>query len=184
MFMNLQAYYYDKTEKTYVNPGKIKLTAPISLNSAVLLSDYIISYRAKNIFKNFKDFQDFILGKKTLADFDLSLFKNREKFDATLSFLTDIEKKVILANADPDPHIYEFNPDRIVGVIFEDISKPNLVANTTEITFFSHGYYEIESLGFVVREYEDVEKTKKQREAEKFLHRNVGIKGDKEKSIH
>lgn len=167
MFLNLQGYYYDKSKKTYVNPGKFTLSNPINLRKALLTAYHIIAYRNKNIIKNFKDFKSLIMGKKNLSDFDLK-YINKEVLDASFSFLTDIDKKLILANADPEFHIYDFNPDANIGTIFEDISKYNLTLNTTEITFFSHGYYEIESLGFVVREFEDAEKEARQKELEKL----------------
>ncbi|MFN7181534.1 MAG: hypothetical protein ACK4NF_02500 [Planctomycetota bacterium] len=166
MFLNLQAKYFDKNEKTYVNPGKLKLSEPISLRKATLLAYHIISYRRKNIIRNFQDFKNLILGYKSIGDFDLTVL-NKDFLDASFSFLSDVDKKVILANADPESHIYEFNPDRTIGAIFENISKSYLTFNTTEITFFSHGYYEIESSGFVVREFDESEKEKKQKELER-----------------
>ncbi len=169
LFLNLQAQYFDKNEKTYVNPGKLKVSEPISLQKAILLAYHIISYRRKNIIKNFQDFKDLILGKKSIGDFDLKVI-SKDALDASFNFLSELDKKVILANADPDPNIYEFNPDRTVGAIFENISKFYLTFNTTEITFFSHGYYEIESTGFLVREFDESEKDRKQKELEKMLY--------------
>ncbi len=167
MLLHLQGYYYDKTKKTYVNPGKLTLSEPIDLRKAILTTEHIIAYRKKNIIKNFSDFKSLILGKKSLSDFDIR-YINKDILDASFGFLSDIDKKIILANADPESHIYDFNPDATVGTIFNDISKYDLTFNTTEITFFSHGYYEIESLGFVVREFEDTEKEQRQKELEKL----------------
>lgn len=167
MFLNLRGYYYDKSKKTYVNPGKYTLSEPIDLRKAVLTAYHIDAYRRKNIIKNFQDFKALILGQRNLSDFDIR-YINKNIFDASFSFLTDVDKKIILANADPESHIYDFNPDAPIGRIFENISKYDLTFNTTEITFFSHGYYEIESLGFVVREFEDHEKEQRQKELEKL----------------
>ena len=58
-------------------------------------------------------------------------------------------KQVIKANANPNSGINKFNPDRAFPTRFADTDKADLVNWTTEFSFNSNGYFEIESVGRV-----------------------------------
>ncbi|MFN7182352.1 MAG: hypothetical protein ACK4NF_06725, partial [Planctomycetota bacterium] len=152
IFENLKGWYFDRKLRTFVNPGKYQETVPISLSQAIRLADHIIAYRRKQPFTNWLQFERFINGLESEDKFDNRYMISNGGLDPKISFLNTYQKQVILANANPNTRMGDFNPDATYGAFFTDyVSKDKLLYHTTEFTFSSMGYYEIESLGFVAR---------------------------------
>lgn len=156
--VNLYGWYFDtdKQYKTYVNPGKYRETKPITFEQAIRLADHIIAYRRRQPFTNWNQFERFIMGLEPPDKFD-SKYKVSGGLDPKLSFLDDnidksFKRQVIFANANPNTRMGDFNPDATYGAYFTNyIDKSKLLYHTCEFTFSSMGYYEIESLGFIVK---------------------------------
>ncbi len=58
-------------------------------------------------------------------------------------------KDTIMANANPNSRVNKFNPDRAMNTRFGDTDKADLSRWTTEFSFNSNGYFQIESIGRV-----------------------------------
>ena len=67
-------------------------------------------------------------------------------FSVNLTALTLEQQQALKVNANPNLTIREINPDRAIN---PGVSKSDLVVATTELTMFSPGLFEIESLGLV-----------------------------------
>ncbi len=159
--VNLYGWYFDtsKSNKTYVNVGRYKETKPITKEQAVRLADHIIAYRRRQPFTNWNQFERFIMGLENIDRFD-NKYPVSGGLDPKLSFLDDgvdknFKRQVIFANANPNTRMGDFNPDATYGAYFTNyIDKSKLLYHTNEFTFSSMGYYEIESLGFIVKRRE------------------------------
>lgn len=157
-FINLYGWYFDtsKFNKTYVNPGRYKETKPITKEQAVRLADHIIAYRRRQPFTNWNQFERFIMGLESADRFD-SKYPVSGGLDPKLGFLDDsvdknFKRQVIFANVNPNTRMGDFNPDATYGAYFTNyVDKSKLLYHTNEFTFSSMGYYEIESLGFIVK---------------------------------
>ncbi len=58
-------------------------------------------------------------------------------------------KDTIMANANPNSRVNKFNPDRAMNTRFGDTDKADLTRWTTEFSFNSNGYFQVESIGRV-----------------------------------
>ncbi len=150
-FENLKGWFFDRKQRTFVNPGRYKETPLIDLSQAIRLADHVIAYRRKQPFTNWNQFERFIKGLESDTNFD-SKYIIPGGLDTKLSFLSEYQKQVVIANANPNTRMGDFNPDATYDAFFVDyISKDKLLYYTTEFTFSSMGYYEIESVGFVAK---------------------------------
>lgn len=60
------------------------------------------------------------------------------------------QKGILKANANPNSHINKFNPDECFGARFGDVDKADLDTWSTEFSFRSNGYFEVDSVGRVL----------------------------------
>lgn len=107
--------------------------------------------------------------KKTATG--ITILDEFEKFLNSLDYLSYGQKKLILANANPNSQLNTYNPNKVTRNIFGDVDKSKLVYSdnpsrcgfTTEFIFDSNGLYEVTSLGRILKIVDkrgDVLKTK------------------------
>lgn len=61
--------------------------------------------------------------------------------------LTQVEADLIKANSNPNTDLNKLNPN---SIIYKLVDKTDIIANTTEFTFYPSGTFKIEALGYVL----------------------------------
>jgi hypothetical protein len=152
---------------SYIYPGDTGIayqTMPIDRDKAIALAMLIIERRAHKPFESWTDFNRFIdelaVSSNVFND-DRNFYLNppsKSSFwgrlspsDSTVLYNAiagQAMADVVKANANPDLHLNEVNPDK---PIFQLVDKTDLIRNSTEFCFIPTGVFEIESVGLVLR---------------------------------
>jgi hypothetical protein len=138
--------------------GVIFRTTPISQENAGQIADAIIRRCSSRPFMTWEDFNTFInsLVGTLISDprspselcylheagYDLAVW-DRYPYYAALAIADTIK-----ANFNPNLHLNELNPD---ANLWQWVDKTDLIKNSTEFCFLPTGYFEIESVGQILR---------------------------------
>jgi hypothetical protein len=162
-------------------PGEIGIlfkTEPVTGRTATEIADAIIARRTRQPFTTWQDFNDFIDGLVWLPDRDTQLITDSRGSGELNFFNPDWSSlywtcakyellewgmyryyasqaiaDTIKANFNPNLHLNELNPN---ASIYTMVDKTDLIKNSTEFCFLPTGYFEIESVGQILRaEWED-----------------------------
>ncbi|MDI6732650.1 MAG: hypothetical protein QME51_06910 [Planctomycetota bacterium] len=133
-----------KISKEHLSIGKLKtidLKIPENKNLIETITERIIEERNRSPFLDWQRFHNFCDALVEEGVFgDISTAEGYETSQARAD--------LIKANANPNTLLNKFNPDRIV---YRSLDKSDLITYTTEFCFTSRGYFEIESLGVVLK---------------------------------
>jgi hypothetical protein len=158
---------YQDAPKTIPSLGRVYRTIPLEgpgstqiYNNALIIADKIIERRSVKPFNSWKDFNSFIdaLVGEVLLDLrgvnyfnepvgwrsDARMASNQYIIKLTSQAIAD----VIKANANPNLHLNEINPDEN---LWQWVDKTDLIKNSTEFCFLPTGVFEIESQGLVLK---------------------------------
>ncbi|MDP6957536.1 MAG: hypothetical protein QF645_01855 [Planctomycetota bacterium] len=157
-----------------VGPGSVGTSTTGQTISAEAIAEHMIACRNKTVtpasvtpgfdystvwfggefgsWKQFNAFSDNLV--------EIGLFTDTRNFvdynDATLTIQSQIQQDkaaqaiadVLKANFNPNLHLNEINPD---ANLYQFVDKTDLITNSTEFVFLPCGYFEVESVGYVVR---------------------------------
>jgi hypothetical protein len=135
-------------------------TYPITPLKAGEIADRIIERRANKPFSSWQDFNRFInsLVGSVISDDPLRgpayYQDNTDPWKVGNGWLYPVQcatqaiADTIKANANPNLHLNEINPD---AEIWQWVDKTDLIKNSTEFCFIPTGVFEIESVGMVLR---------------------------------
>jgi hypothetical protein len=142
--------------------GVLFLTPPLRQdNMAARIADEIIKYRKVKPFRTWNEFNRFL---DSLVETGIIKDPRGPAFfraydDYTLDthlyqlYASRAIADAIKANFNPNLHLNELNPD---ASLWQWVDKTDLIRNSTEFCFLPTGYFEIESVGRILRaEWED-----------------------------
>jgi hypothetical protein len=151
--------------------GIIFRTTPVDKAMAETIARAIIERRQRQPFRTWQDFNSFIDGlvwheyanptapikdtrtRSQLQWFVLDPYYRLEPWDMYPHYASQALADTIKANFNPNLHLNELNPD---ANLWGWVDKTDLIKNSTEFCFLPTGYFEIESVGQILRaEWED-----------------------------
>jgi hypothetical protein len=152
---NDQIYRFSTTYSGPGEPGQIGTiykTPSISMENAKQIAESIIANRPFYTWRDFNCFLDELVWELDKEDVPI----NNTDFSYTGTWESMVHKRyaslaiadTIKANFNPNLHLNELNPD---ANIWQWVDKTDLIKNSTEFCFLPTGYFEIESVGQILR---------------------------------
>ncbi len=137
VFNGLRGFNWDSEELNFVE-------VRIDSSTAKKIAKDLIEFRTKKL-------------KETATG--LTIIDEFERFLNSLGYLSYAQKKLLLANANPNSRLNIYNPNKVTRNVFGDVDKSKLVYSdipsecgfTTEFIFDSNGLYEITSIGRILK---------------------------------
>jgi hypothetical protein len=131
---------FNYTDTPLLKIGVLK-EARINERQARILVEAIVSERRKKPFLNWDRFNKFL--DKLVGDEIFGPAKSPVEREAAQA-----KADLVKANANPNTRLNDFNPNPL---LFQLVDKSDLTGYTTEFCFQPQGFFEIESVGIVVR---------------------------------
>jgi hypothetical protein len=167
------SFYYPSAGTIF--PGELGVifrTARVDQTMAEAIAEHIITAREKSPFRSWTQFNGFVdnlVDRGIIAEtkhsasyfnflrlepdiYDYFTYK-LQVWDRYRYYASKALGDAIKANFNPNLHLNELNPN---SAIWQLVDKTDLIKNSTEFCFLPTGYFEIESVGQVLRaEWED-----------------------------
>jgi hypothetical protein len=159
-------FSYARAPNVHGELGVLFTTSKIYPRTAEQIADHIIRYRLVSPFKTWREFNKFIdslvwhMGSGIIEDprqsEELNILDSnlggpvytRKHWDHYKYFASQAIADTIKANFNPNLHLNEINPD---AQLYTWVDKTDLIVSSTEFCFLPTGYFEIESVGQILR---------------------------------
>jgi hypothetical protein len=154
---NRHEWYYTSSDDYATGELGILLRASVPEEMARQIAVEIIQRRKDLPFRTWQDFNNFIdslvakgVIQDTRPDEFFHIYKDNYIIDTPLwrQYASQAIADTIKANFNPNLHLNELNPD---SNLWQWVDKTDLIKNSTEFCFLPTGYFEIESVGQILR---------------------------------